>query len=96
MNQILKHRKELALVIMEGELLLPFFTEAISTIPVAGRVVAGFVAVAVLNPRPWAALSTVRDRPGQVHLHTKWEINSQEIIIFKKGMQIINYKIIID
>lgn len=54
---------------MKDEVLLAPFTEAVSSVPVAGRVVAGLVTVAILDPWPWAALGTVGDRPGQVHLH---------------------------
>lgn len=51
------------------------FTEAVSSIPVTGRVVAGFVAVAIFDPRSWAALSTVGDRPSEIHLQGGEERN---------------------
>lgn len=68
----------LSWVTVEDKVPLLLFTEAVPPVPVAGRVVAGFVTVAVFDPRSWAALGTVGDRPGQVHLQRKRQINSQE------------------
>lgn len=43
-------------------------TETVTAVPVAGRVVARFVAVAVFDPRPRAALGTVWHGPCEVNL----------------------------
>lgn len=43
-------------------------TQAVATIPVTGGVVAGLVTVAIFDPGAWTTFSTVRDRPGEVHL----------------------------
>lgn len=64
------------------------FTDAISSVPVAGGVVAGFVTVAILDPGTWAALGTVGDRPGQVDLQKKMVINSQENYLSESDIQI--------
>lgn len=53
------------------------FTEAVSSVPVTGRVVASFVTVAIFDPGSWAALSTVGDRPGEIHLQASKESKSQ-------------------
>lgn len=44
------------------------FTGAVSSIPVTGGVVAGFVTVPIFDPGSWAAFGTVGDRPGEIHL----------------------------
>ena len=43
-------------------------TSTVSSIPLAGGVVAGLVTVAIFDPASWAALLTVWHRPRQVHL----------------------------
>lgn len=57
------------------------FTEAVSSIPVAGRVVASFVTIPIFDPRPWAALSTVGDRPREIHLQGREEGKAKRCLI---------------
>jgi hypothetical protein len=40
----------------------------VSTIPVTGRIIAVGVTVSVMYPTRGAAISTVGDRPGEIHL----------------------------
>lgn len=52
-----------------------FFTQAVSSIPVTSRVVAGLVTVPIFDPGSWAAFCTVRNWPGEVNLRSrKWTV----------------------